>query len=114
MNFADVNEESKIHPHSLWRQHRPAMKFLSALLSFAIVCAIILMLIPVFTAGIALLVVAGCFFVWFLPILLILGSDVTSGGEKFAWILAIVFLSWFAWIFYFLLAPLKPRNSLRY
>ncbi len=78
------------------------MKLLSALLSFAIVCALILMLIPVFTVGIALLVVAGSFFVWFLPILLILGSDVTSGGEKFAW------------IFYFLLAPLKPRDTLRY
>ncbi len=113
MNFADEkNGEST--PHSLRRQARPAMKLLSALLGFAIVCTIVLMLIPVFTAGIALLVVAGCFFVWFLPILLILGSDVTSGGEKFAWILAIIFLSWFAWIFYFLLAPLKPRNTLRY
>jgi hypothetical protein len=90
------------------------MKLLSALLSFVIVCAIILMMIPVLTAGLAILVVAGCFFIWFLPILLILGSDVTSGGEKFAWILAIIFLSWFAWIFYFLLAPLKPRNRLRY
>ena len=90
------------------------MKLLSALLTFVIVCAIILMMIPVLTAGLALIVVAGCFFVWFLPILLILGSDVTSGGEKFAWILTIVFLSWFAWIFYFLLAPLKPRNTLRY
>jgi hypothetical protein len=78
------------------------MKLLSALLTFVIVCAIILMMIPVLTAGLALIVVAGCFFVWFLPILLILGSDVTSGGEKFAW------------IFYFLLAPLKPRNTLRY
>jgi hypothetical protein len=29
-------------------------------------------------------------------------------------VLAIIFLSWFAWIFYFLLAPLKPRNRLRY
>jgi len=90
------------------------MKLLSALLSFAIVAAIILMMIPVLTAGLALLVVAGCFFVWFLPILLILGSDVTRGGEKAAWILAIIFLSWFAWIFYFLLAPLKPRSTLRY
>ena len=90
------------------------MKLLSALLTFVIVCAIILMMIPVLTAGLALIVVAGCFFVWFLLILLILGSDVTSGGEKFAWILTIVFLSWFAWIFYFLLAPLKPRNTLRY
>lgn len=111
--FADschCREFSHIHR----RRHRHTMKLLSALLTFVIVCAILLMMIPVLTAGLALMVVAGCFFVWFLPILLILGSDVTSGGEKFAWILAIVFLSWFAWIFYFLLAPLKPRKSLRY
>ncbi len=86
------------------------MKILSALLTFAVVTALILLAIPVLTAGLALAVVFGCFFVWFLPILLILGSDVTSGGEKAAWILAIVFLSWFAWIFYFLLAPLQPRS----
>ncbi|MEK7258496.1 MAG: hypothetical protein AAB211_01710 [Pseudomonadota bacterium] len=86
------------------------MKILSALLTFAVVTALILLAIPVLTAGLALAVVFGCFFVWFLPILLILGSDVTSGGEKAAWILAIIFLSWFAWIFYFLLAPLKPRS----
>mgnify|MGYP000284660163 FL=1 len=86
------------------------MKILSALLTFAVVTALILLAIPVLTAGLALVVVFGCFFIWFLPILLILGSDTTSGGEKAAWILAIIFLSWFAWIFYFLLAPLKPRS----
>lgn len=86
------------------------MKILSALLTFAVVTALILLAIPVLTAGLALVVVFGCFFVWFLPILLILGSDETGGGEKAAWILAIIFLSWFAWIFYFLLAPIKPRN----
>ncbi len=86
------------------------MKILSALLTFAVVTALILLAIPVLTAGLALVVIFGCFFVWFLPILLILGSDKTTGGEKAAWILAIIFLSWFAWIFYFLLAPLKPRS----
>lgn len=86
------------------------MKLLSALLTFCIVAAIILIAVPILTAGIGLLVLAACFFIWFLPILLILGSDVTSGGEKAAWILAIVFLSWFAWIFYLLLAPVKPRR----
>jgi hypothetical protein len=90
------------------------MKLLSALITFCIVAVLILMAIPVLSAGLALLVVGGCFFIWFLPILLILGSDETSGGEKAAWILAIIFLSWFAWIFYFLLAPLKPRRDYRY
>lgn len=90
------------------------MKILSALFTFLIVAIVIMMAVPVLSAGIGLLIVAGCFFVWFLPILLILGSEVTSGGEKAAWILAIIFLSWFAWIFYFLLAPLKPRGHYRY
>jgi len=49
-------------------------------------------------------------FVWFLPILSILSSRKTSGNEKLAWILAVLFISWFAWIFYLLLAPLK-RNE---
>ena len=90
------------------------MKILTAIFTFLIVAVIILMAIPVVSAGIGLIIIAGCAFLWFLPILLILGSDVTSGGEKAAWILAIIFLSWFAWIFYFLLAPLKPRDRYRY
>lgn len=86
------------------------MKLLSATLTFCVIAVLILMAIPVLSLGLALLVVAGGFFIWLLPILLILGSDVTSGGEKAAWILAIIFLSWFAWIFYLFLAPIKPRR----
>ncbi|MBK81993.1 MAG: hypothetical protein CMQ43_13880 [Gammaproteobacteria bacterium] len=53
--------------------------------------------------------------IWLLPIILIAGSDRTSGGEKAAWILAVIFVSWFAWIFYLLLAPLKqPERRYRY
>lgn len=36
-------------------------------------------------------------------------SDRTDGKEKLAWILAVIFISWFAWIFYLLLAPLQRR-----
>ena len=50
------------------------------------------------------------FVVWIIPIILIGVSNRTSGGEKFAWILAVIFVSWFAWIFYLLLAPLKSRR----
>ena len=32
-------------------------------------------------------------------------------GEKIAWLIAMVCLSWFAWVFYFFLAPLKPRRD---
>lgn len=54
--------------------------------------------------------------IWLLPIVLIGLSDRTQGKEKFAWILAVIFISWFAWIFYLLLAPLKsrPRPAARF
>lgn len=71
-------------------------------------------LIPILTVGVAFAVVFGCFLLWLLPILIIAGSDKTTGAEKLAWILAIVFLSWFAWIFYFLLAPIKERERSDY
>ena len=48
---------------------------------------------------------------WALPILLIAGSQKTSGFEKTVWILVILFFSWFAWIFYLLFAPLEPERK---
>lgn len=63
-------------------------------------------LIPVFTFGLGALL-------WFLPILIIGCSNKTSGVEKAAWILSIVFLSWFAWVFYYFLAPLNTRTDTR-
>jgi len=48
---------------------------------------------------------------WLFPILIIVSSGKTTGSEKLAWVLAVVFISWFAWIFYFLLAPIKSQNS---
>ena len=61
-----------------------------------------------------LLFVLFCAIVWLLPIILIAGSDRTSGAEKVAWILAVIFITWFAWIFYMLLAPLKPKDRYHY
>ena len=52
-----------------------------------------------------------CLLIWLVPILLIASSERTFGGEKVAWILAVIFVSWFAWVFYLLLAPIKPRPS---
>ena len=46
-------------------------------------------------------------FVWLIPLVAILLSSRSSGGEKVAWLVAVIFVSWFAWIFYLLLAPLK-------
>ena len=45
-------------------------------------------------------------FIWLLPIILILRSDKTSGAEKLLWLIAVLFISWFAWILYMLLAPI--------
>ena len=50
-------------------------------------------------------------FVWLLPFLAILTSSKTRGGEKVAWLLAVVFISWFAWVFFLLVAPLKKRSK---
>jgi hypothetical protein len=79
------------------------------LLGFGVVA-----LLPVLGFLLAIAVGVGCVFLWLLPILIIANSDKTCGGEKVAWICAIVFLSWFAWIFYFFLAPLKPRRRFYY
>lgn len=61
----------------------------------------------------ALLGVLLCIVVWILPIVLIAVSDRTVGKEKLAWILAVIFVSWFAWVFYLLLAPLKRPDRYR-
>jgi len=55
-----------------------------------------------------IIVVSG--FIWLLPLLIIINSNKTTGGEKFAWVLAVLFVSWFAWVFYMLLAPLKAKD----
>lgn len=85
------------------------MNVLVTLFVLALLCGGVVLMIPVLTIGAMVAVVAGCFLLWLLPILIIADSEKTSGGEKAAWILAIIFLSWFAWIFYFLLAPIKAR-----
>ena len=48
--------------------------------------------------------------IWLLPLLIIVSSSKTTGGEKIAWILAMLFISWFAFIFYLLLAPIKRKR----
>ena len=89
------------------------MKFLAALLLLVAIGLGLAVLIPVLGFLLAFALPFGAFLIWLLPILIIAGSDKTTGGEKLAWILAIIFLSWFAWIFYFLLAPIKKRPVYR-
>jgi hypothetical protein len=62
-------------------------------------------------SGLSTLVLLGLIgFFWILPILVIMSSSKTTLGEKTAWILAVLFISWFAWIFYMLLAPIKKKD----
>lgn len=60
-----------------------------------------------FTIVAILVLIAFC---WLLPIIIIMSSRKTTGREKLAWILAVIFISWFAWIFYLLLAPIKKKK----
>lgn len=60
---------------------------------------------------VSLFVFIICAFVWLLPIIFIGLSERTDGKEKIAWILAVIFITWFAWIFYLLLAPLRQRRA---
>jgi hypothetical protein len=86
------------------------MKFLTTLLVLVGLAFALMLLVPVVGFLAALALPLGGLIIWLLPIVMIACSDKTSGGEKAAWILAIVFLSWFAWIFYLLLAPISRRS----
>lgn len=87
------------------------MKVLTALGLILLVGIAIFVGMPILAAAVGLAISLGCLFIWLLPFLIIATSDKTTGGEKAAWLLAMIFLSWFAWIFYWLLAPLKPRDD---
>ncbi|GAB2189461.1 hypothetical protein MAH1_10690 [Sessilibacter sp. MAH1] len=54
-------------------------------------------------------IIIGLLF-WWLPIIFILFSGKVTFAEKLAWILLTLFVSWFAWIFFMLLAPIKPKR----
>lgn len=49
--------------------------------------------------------------IWWLPVILILGSDKTSGAEKLVWVLLIFFFSWFSWLLYLLIAPVGEKPA---
>lgn len=64
-------------------------------------------------SDISILVILGLIgFIWLLLILIIISSGKTTGSEKLAWVLAVIFMSRFAWIFYLLLAPIKKRTEI--
>jgi len=75
-----------------------------------------IVLIPILGVVLGLAVAFGGVLLWLLPIVLIAVSDKVGTAEKVLWIFAIVFLSWFAWIFYFFFAPVfdKPQRHSYY
>jgi hypothetical protein len=85
------------------------VKALGTLITVLAVVVGAVLLIPVFGVLLGLAVVFGGVLLWLLPIVIIAASDKVGGAEKLLWILAIIFLSWFAWIFYFFFAPLFDR-----
>lgn len=66
------------------------------------------MLETLFGLGFGVLILIAI--LWWLPIIFILRSDKTHGGEKLFWLLLIFFFSWFSWLLYALLAPLSARR----
>lgn len=90
------------------------MDLIKNLCTFVVFVVLAFLAISFIGAGFGLIVMFAAVLIWLLPILIIMNSDKTTGGEKLTWILAIIFLSWFAWIFYFLLAPIKPRRDYWY
>lgn len=90
------------------------MKLLSNLLVLVLLIIGAIVLLPLITFGFATFCAILVFALWLLPIWIIATSDKTCGFEKVAWLLAMICLSWFAWVFYFFLAPLKPRQHYYY
>ena len=86
------------------------MKTLGNLVVIFLVIVGMLALIPLAAMGVSIVFSIFCLAVWFLPFWIIATSDKTTGFEKIAWLLAMFCLSWFAWVFYFFLAPIKPKH----
>ena len=85
------------------------MNVLGTLLTVVAVIIGAVVLIPILGVVVGLAVAFGGVLLWLLPIVLIAASDKVGTSEKILWILAIIFLSWFAWIFYFFFAPVFDR-----
>ncbi len=50
------------------------------------------------------------FLIWLTPLVLIGRSDKVVAKEKVAWLVATIFISWFSWILFMLLAPIKNNE----
>ena len=92
------------------------MNFLGAVLTLVAVVVGLVLLVPVVGVALAIACTLGGVLIWLLPIVIIAASDKVGTAEKALWILAIIFLSWFAWILYFFFAPVfdAPRRTSYY
>lgn len=61
-------------------------------------------------SAIGILAILALIGFWLLPFIIVISSNKTTGSEKLGWVLAMIFISWFAWIFYLLFAPIKKKN----
>jgi len=87
------------------------MKFLSTLGLLTLTLIGLIIAIPILSVAFSVFGALVVFLVWIAPFWIIATSDQTTGFEKIAWLIAMVCLSWFAWVFYFFLAPLKRRDD---
>jgi uncharacterized protein with PQ loop repeat len=49
--------------------------------------------------------------IWWLPVILILRSDTTSGVELLVSVLLIFLLTWFSWVLYLIVAPVADKPA---
>ena len=87
------------------------MRFLSTLGLLGLTLIGLIIAIPILSVAFSVFGALVIFLVWITPFWIIATSDQTTGFEKIAWLIAMVCLSWFAWVFYFFLAPLKRRDD---
>ena len=57
----------------------------------------------------SLLIFSLIIIIWLVPLFIVASSNKVSGTEKLAWIIAMIFISWFSFILYLLLAPIKEK-----
>ncbi|GLP94739.1 hypothetical protein [Paraferrimonas sedimenticola] len=57
--------------------------------------------------NIGLLTLVVALLIYLTPIVIIARSDKTQGTEKIIWLFAVVFVSWFACLLYWLVAPVS-------
>ena len=86
------------------------MKVLSTFVTIILLLLAVVLLLPVISIGLSLIGVLVVVAIWVTPMWIIATSEKTTGMEKIAWLLAMICLSWFAWVFYFLIAPIKPKR----